>query len=883
VGRRGRIVTNGTARLLAARFLLGVALAIVSVGSATYVPPASAAAGAVPAAAAGVSFEFYDFFNVPYGEWWDYRARIYGDAPINAECFSAIAIVDGVCTPTIAAVPDVAAFPYTHWRPFSESIDPANPSSNPFVFAPHRMRAVGTGVAGYTLQEPVFLPVLDYGAAAGARLDFDWRLQYLDRAGADALAAAGCPVSSRSLDGFVVRSQVSLTMDLPESRRVFNVEAADPTQASAWWASNADPTCLGQGPVEVAVHEWFLRMGGSEATPGKYDVASATEYFYRPFYTQIAATVDPTGLTRVTVDHVAWGTEVLLARMFYWGNTSYKDRHLASPDARGWSGLEPWFEDLAFQGSLRASGVDLTFTAAVPYLFEHLAAPGPNGQLDRTDDEPLWAWGPTLLDRRFGWGAAHPHSELDRYPAPAAYVRSTPGSRQYGASGAYDHVPVAWDLPEGTSWAFRFPTNAVVLYDPNLTPVGADPRGGYVAIATTLEYLETVPATYGAWDAGKTWEVLGPATTGGPEGSPGPDGVPGTADDQYALEPWGTLHLGPNVGPAHLRVTTNPPVAGKIFVDGIPRDEWGLSWVKLPSGPHTVSFGALYGLGTPGAVPVVLRSGRTASVRGDYEVYGSLRVTTEPALSATIYVNGEPANDWGVWRAVPAGTYTIAWGKVANYDPPPPQTVTVRAGETLVVNGRFASNPAAKGPDPATFGYLRVTTRPAVPAQIVANGVPRDEWGLTWVKVAPGDYSITFTGVYGHTSPAAATVRVLAGETATYEGVFQAHGSLRVLTSPALPATIFVDGVPRNDWGMWQSMPPGTYTVGFEPLAGYTTPAAQTVTVAAGTLTTVTGRYTTSSAGSEPTAPLPDPTPQDLGFTDATPGDGDRRPRRGRP
>ena len=36
-----------------------------------------------------INYRFDDFFNVPYGEWWDYRFASYGDLPINSDCFNA--------------------------------------------------------------------------------------------------------------------------------------------------------------------------------------------------------------------------------------------------------------------------------------------------------------------------------------------------------------------------------------------------------------------------------------------------------------------------------------------------------------------------------------------------------------------------------------------------------------------------------------------------------------------------------------------------------------------------------------------------------------------------------------------------------------------------
>ena len=112
-------------------------------------------------------------------------------------------------------------------------------------------------------------------------------------------------------------------------------------------------------------------------------------------------------------------------------------------------------------------------------------------------------------------------------------------------------------------------------------------------------------------------------------------------------------------------------------------------------------------------------------------------------------------------------------------------------------------------------------------------------------------HTISFGDVYGYTTPASQTVTVTAGQTTSAVGTFIQQGSLRILTSPALAGTVFVDNVPRDDWGMWQSMPAGSYAVSFGPVPGYTTPAPQSTTVTAGALSTVTGTYTAS--GSPPT------------------------------
>ena len=304
------------------------------------------------------------------------------------------------------------------------------------------------------------------------------------------------------------------------------------------------------------------------------------------------------------------------------------------------------------------------------------------------------------------------------------------------------------------------------------------------------------------------------------------------------------------IATSFLRATTSPAVLGKIIVDGIPRDEWGLNWMKIAPGQHVVSFGNVYGYATPAPQTVTTASGLTTALQGSYVAYGSLRITTSPAVAATISIDNLPRDDWGMWQSMPAGTYAISFGKVAGFDPPAAQTITLASGQSLTVTGTYTPNSVATGPDPSTYGLLRVTTSPALGSKIVVDGVPRDEWGLNWVKVAPGTHTISFGDVYGYTTPLSQTVAVTAGQTTPAVGGFIQQGSLRILTSPALAATLFVDNVPRDDWGMWQSIPSGSYVVSFGPVPGYTTPAPQTAKVAAGALSTITGTY--SIAASSP-------------------------------
>ncbi len=145
-------------------------------------------------------------------------------------------------------------------------------------------------------------------------------------------------------------------------------------------------------------------------------------------------------------------------------------------------------------------------------------------------------------------------------------------------------------------------------------------------------------------------------------------------------------------------------------------------------------------------------------------------------------------------------------------------------------------------------GMLRVTTDPAVPSQIVVDGVPMDTWSLTWVELQPGSYEVCFTDVPGFTTPPCETVAVDSLTTTAVTGSFTPRGYLRVDTSPAVPSTISVDGQPRNDWGMWTDIDPGDYEVCWGAVAGFDPPPCETVTVTAGVTTQVTGAFTASGA-----------------------------------
>jgi hypothetical protein len=273
----------------------------------------------------------------------------------------------------------------------------------------------------------------------------------------------------------------------------------------------------------------------------------------------------------------------------------------------------------------------------------------------------------------------------------------------------------------------------------------------------------------------------------------------------------------------------------------IQRDSWGLNWALLQGGSHTVAFTHAQGYTEPAPQTIQIGTNATTTLAGTFVQRGSLRVVTSPAVPAAISVDGTVRDDWGFWTDIPTGSHQVCFGPAAGFLPPPCQTVTVTAGTLTQITGTFMASAGAPGP--SGTGQLRVTTSPALPSQILVNGTPMDSWGLNWVDLAPGTYTVSFTHVEGYTEPQDQVVTVSAGTVTQVAGAFTQRGSLRVITSPAVPANITVDGVSMDNWGMWTDIAVGSHLVCPGEAPGFSSPPCQTVTIVAGQLTTVTETF----------------------------------------
>ena len=298
--------------------------------------------------------------------------------------------------------------------------------------------------------------------------------------------------------------------------------------------------------------------------------------------------------------------------------------------------------------------------------------------------------------------------------------------------------------------------------------------------------------------------------------------------------------LDPIVG--FIRVTTDPPLPSQISVDGTARATYGIINMEASPGSHDVCFREVEGYITPACQTVAVTKGATTVVAGAFVAKGFLQVQTSPATPAKISVDGVARDDWGIFTDFAVGSHQVCFGPVADLVPPSCQTVNVTAGATTPVTGTYAPSPGASG-EPAGNGALRVTTSPALPSQITVDGVPRATYGLINLQIAPGSHQLCFRAVEGFASPACQDVVVNPGLTTQAVGTFVARGFLQAVSSPALPVPVYVDGLARDDWGLFTDYPIGAHQVCFGSVARKIRPACQNVTLVAGSTATATGSF----------------------------------------
>lgn len=270
----------------------------------------------------------------------------------------------------------------------------------------------------------------------------------------------------------------------------------------------------------------------------------------------------------------------------------------------------------------------------------------------------------------------------------------------------------------------------------------------------------------------------------------------------------------------------------------------GATATGIVAGTHTLTFKAVTGYKTPAALTVSVLAGQTATATADYIALGSVVGTILPAAAAAEGARWHV--DSGTWQTsgtvlsnITVGSHTVSFKATTGWVTPAAVPITVLAGATSPVSGTYA--PVGK----VTVAILPTTL---TTARWRLDGGTWRATGITLSNVAEGPHTVDFNTVAGWTSPAPIAFSVVHAQTSSLNGTYTQTGSVSVSISPSAAASAGAKW--RLDGGAWNisgavtaNVAVGDHSITFSDVAGWLTPAGQTVTVSPNAVTSATGTY----------------------------------------
>ncbi len=216
-----------------------------------------------------VDYRYYDFFEVPFGEWWDLRWNTY-----HAE--------------------QVISYTYpTMFYLYSQ------PPGNVWVYSNMMLDVQGRNMSELNMNfHPEFLPFL--GSARGGNATIDWFMQYLTTE-----EMKRYPESTAAWeDGWIISLNGTTTMDKQAAMAVLNVTSAGFDDFANWWTAH-------EGIVEGAYYTWLLNEGNE-----RLDIYNMYEYALVPLTFNLTAQKVADEIV-LSYDIISWGMEAMMTRWLH--------------------------------------------------------------------------------------------------------------------------------------------------------------------------------------------------------------------------------------------------------------------------------------------------------------------------------------------------------------------------------------------------------------------------------------------------------------------------------------------------------------------------------------------------------------------------------------
>ena len=224
--------------------------------------------GALPARS--VDYRYYDFFEVPFGEWWDLRWDRYHEEQVISYTY-----------PTMF-----------YWY--------SQPPGNIWIYTNELLDVQGRNMSEINMNErPEFLPLLS-ATARGGHAQIDWFMQYVTKAEMDRFPEA----TSAWEDGWVISLNGTTTMDKQAAMAVLNLTSAGYDTFATWWAEH-------ESAVEEAYSQWMLYEGNT-----RLDIYNMYEYPLTPLAFDLTAAKVGDKIV-LTYDIISWGMEAMMTRWLH--------------------------------------------------------------------------------------------------------------------------------------------------------------------------------------------------------------------------------------------------------------------------------------------------------------------------------------------------------------------------------------------------------------------------------------------------------------------------------------------------------------------------------------------------------------------------------------
>ena len=317
------------------------------------------------------------------------------------------------------------------------------------------------------------------------------------------------------------------------------------------------------------------------------------------------------------------------------------------------------------------------------------------------------------------------------------------------------------------------------------------------------------------------------------------------------------------VQPGSVSVTANLAAASFTIQGELPMAGAGTSFSRsgVPPGTYTISWAPVAGYVTPAGSSATLTAGGSIAFSGQYTAVsatGTITVTANLAGAAfTLSGAGSYSGGGTNWSqaGAPAGLYTISWTPVTGYVTPTGSSATLTAGGSIGFSGQYTATPGT--------GTITVTSNLAGGSFNISGAGSYSGSGTNWSRAgAPaGLYTISWTPVAGYITPAGSSATLTAGGSINFSGqyaVVPAIGTITVTTNLAGGSfNISGAGSYSGSGTSWSQTgaPAGFYTISYGAVAGYTTPASQTLALAAGGAISFTGAYASAASQFAVSAP----------------------------